>query len=161
MPTIISEEREQYLESKHADMKSRQGRSARRKRNKILKKIKNLRHARGRKQKENRAKKIWKLERDNCREEKHFLLHGSMDEPDVNLRQYVLKISFKIKWKSAIKIQALFRGYKELKNREFENRWDIMLGDRDGSYTWKELAAQEHANMLRFSMVNFLYQTEN
>ena len=116
MTMIISEERERFLASKHANMLSKQGRSARRKRNKILKKIKNIRHARGRREKEKRAKKGWKLERVNKREEKHFLLHGSMEDPDVNLRRYVLKISFKIKWKSAIKIQALFRGYRERKN---------------------------------------------
>tara|TARA_A100001015_G_scaffold201644_1_gene225096 strand:- start:587 stop:1138 length:552 start_codon:yes stop_codon:yes gene_type:complete len=161
MPMIISEEREQFLTCKHASMLSKQGRSARRKRNKILKKIQNIRHARGRREKEKRAKKCWKLERTNKREEKHFLLHGSMNEPDVNLRRYVLKISFKIKWKSAIKIQALFRGYRERKYLEFKDNPNIVLGDINGAYTWKELAAQEHADMLKFSMVNFLYRTEN
>lgn len=161
MPMIISEEREQFLTCKHAAMLSKQGRSARRKRNKILKKIQNIRHARGRREKEKRAKKGWKLARVNKREEKHFLLHGSMDEPDVNLRRYVLKISFKIKWRSAIKIQALFRGYRERKYLEFKDNPNILLGDRNGPYTWKELEEQEHAEMLKFSMVNFLYQTEN
>tara|TARA_B100000579_G_C22806842_1_gene842990 strand:- start:924 stop:1481 length:558 start_codon:yes stop_codon:yes gene_type:complete len=163
MPMIISEEREQFLASKHATMLSKQGRSARRKRNKILKKIKNIQNARarGRREKEKRAKKGWKLERVNKREDKYSLLYGSMNEPDVNLRRYVLKISFKIKWRSAIKIQALFRGYRERKYFEFKDNPNIVLGDINGAYTWKELAAQEHADMLKFSMVNFLYRTEN
>ena len=62
MPMIISEEREQFLASKHANMLSKQGRSARRKRNKILKKIKNIRNARGRREKKSVRRKVgsWK-----------------------------------------------------------------------------------------------------